>query len=120
MAQKAALRPYEDIRTIWQKKREVEGEKSGIDPEDMAFATLFQTEGWGKLRTHINNLKQGLDKRLAESVLASLGDAQIKNDALFAVLGKELLDSIINKVEDSALVVEELEDERKQREDTTK
>ena len=69
--------------------------------------------GWTVLKKYLDNLKAGLDKRLAESVLASLTDAQIKNDALFSVLGKELLESIKNKVDDTSLAVEEILNERR-------
>lgn len=114
MAKVGALRPqsYEDIRSVWQSKREDEALSKGADPEDVSFATLANMEGWKNLKAHINSLKMGLDKRLAESVLSSLGDEQIKRDAVFAVLGKELLDSIVNRVEDSALAIREIEDER--------
>jgi len=113
MALKGILKPeaYHDVREVWAMKKEDEALKKGIDPEDIKLTTLYHTEGWTTLKTHINNLKIGLDKRLAESVIGSLSDAQIKNDALFSVLGKELLDSIINKVEDSALLVQDIENE---------
>lgn len=112
-----ALRPssIDDIRGIWQKREEEEAEKIGIDLEDQAFATLSMSRGWKFLKKHIDSLKIGLDKRLSESVLKSLGDSQIKTDALFAVLGKDLLDSIISKVEDTALVVEELKDGKRRK-----
>lgn len=102
-----ALKPqaYDDLRAIW--TPEVD-KKTGIDMEDQVYATLANSRGWKQLCKHLNTLKIGLDKRLAESVLKGLPDAQIKNDALFSVLGKELIDSIINKVEDSSSVVEEL------------
>lgn len=104
-----ALKPqaYDDVRAVWMDKEE---QKTGIDREDQYYATLSNSRGWKQLKKHIESLKTGLDKRLAESVLKSLSDQQIKNDALFSVLGKELLDSIVNRVEDSALVVEELKD----------
>lgn len=105
-----ALKPnlYDDIRAVWSAKEIEEVESQGIDLEDQIYATLSNSRGWKHLKKHIESLKDGLDKRLAESVLKSLGADQIKNDALFSVLGKELLNSIINKVEDSALVVDEI------------
>jgi hypothetical protein len=107
---KGALKPafYEDIRTVWKGKEKT----SIIEDEDAHLSSLSQLAGWHVLKKHIESLKVGLDKRLSESVLNSLGDAQIKTDALFAVLGKELLDSIVAKVEDSAEVVEKLTDEQ--------
>ena len=110
-----ALRPeaHEDIRSLWMKRKEEQATKVGVDPEDAALEALTKMDGWDILKRHIENLKIGLDKRLAESVLSSLGDNQIKKDALFAVLGKELLDSIINKVEDSALIVDDIVNERR-------
>lgn len=109
-----ALRPesYDDVRNVWRQK---EAEQTGIDVDDQKLHNLSQTEGWYLLKQHIDNLKIGLDKRLSQSVLNSLGDAQIKIDAVFTVLGKELLDSIITKVEDSALVVEEIQNEQRQK-----
>lgn len=109
---KGALRPevYEDVRDIWRTK---EAEKTGIDVDDQRLHNLSMTEGWYLLKQHIDNLKIGLDKRLSQSVLNSLGDAQIKTDAVFTVLGKELLDSIITKVEDSASVVEEIQNDKR-------
>jgi len=102
-----ALKPeaYDDVRAIWHPDVE---KKTGIDLEDQAYASLANSRGWKFLHQYLNTLKIGLDKRLAESVLKGLSDAQIKNDALFAVLGKELIDSIINKVEDSSEVVESI------------
>jgi len=103
----SALKPtsYDDVRAVWAPDVE---KKTGIDLEDQAYATLENSRGWKFLRQYLNTLKTGLDKRLAESVLKGLSDAQIKNDALFSVLGKELIDSIINKVEDASEVVESI------------
>jgi len=110
MASKGSLKPqaYDDIREIWKRKDLDDAEKSGVDPEDQKIFALAGMPGWEVLRAHIDNMKIGLDKRLSEAVLGGLSDDQIKRDATFSVLGKELLDSIINKVEDSALVVEDI------------
>jgi hypothetical protein len=115
MTQQPALKPevYEDVRSVWQRKASEDAKKKGVDVEDDALATLSQLEGWEILKEHIENLKKGLDQRLAEAVLKSLGDAQIKTDAVFAVLGKELLDSVIHRVEDSRLVVDEILDAKR-------
>lgn len=110
MAHKGALKPepYAEVREIWN-QRNKEVEKQGvIDPEDQELYAVSTLPGWTRLKTHIDSLKKGLDKRLSEAVLGGLSDEQIRRDATFSVLGKELLDSIINKVEDSALVVEEI------------
>jgi len=114
MAQHGALKPqhYEDIQDIWRKKDQEKGKESGIDPEDQQLHTLYGMPGWQTLKAHIDNMKAGLDTRLAEAVLKSLGAEQIKTDALFCVLGKELLNSIVHKVEDSALVVEQIINEQ--------
>lgn len=96
---------YNDVRALW---RDVEAKKTGIDSDDAAVSELGQSRGWVELKKYIDNLKDGLDKRLAEAVLGSLGAEQIKTDALFAVLGKELLNSIVNRVEDVTLAVEEI------------
>lgn len=111
---KGALKPepYAEVREIWnQKNKEVE-KKGLIDPEDQELYAISTLPGWTHLRSHIDSLKTGLDKRLSEAVLGGLSDEQIRRDATFSVLGKELLDSIINKVEDSALVVEEITNEQ--------
>lgn len=106
-----ALHPvyYEDIRSVWNGQKET---VTAVEDEDQHLSSLSNMKGWQILKAHIDSLKQGLDKRLSQSVLQSLGDSQIKTDALFAVLGKELLNSIISKVEDSALEVERIEHER--------
>lgn len=113
MVRQPALKPvtYEDIRSVWTEKQP----DYEIDEEDEHISALSQMKGWQILKAHIENLKSGLDKRLSQSVLNSLGDSQIKTDALFSVLGKELLNSIISKVEDSALEVERIENERERR-----
>lgn len=96
----------DDVREVWSEN------KTKVDPEDQSLETLSRSRGWKVLKKHIDTLKDGLDARLSESVLKSLGDAQIKNDALFAVLGKDLLNSIISKVESTALAVEDIKDGR--------
>ncbi len=112
---KGVLKPevYEDIREVWRVEKD---KKLPIDEEDSHLSALSESRGWAILKEHIENLKVGLDKRLSESVLKSLGDSQIKTDALFSVLGKELLNSIITKVEDSAEEVERITNEREQQE----
>jgi len=104
---KGALKPVGDIRSVWEDRAKIDAKKKGIDVDDAKLTALSGTAGWGILKEHMEVLKNGLDKRLSESVLGNLGETQIKNDVLFAVLGKELLNSIINKVEDS---VEEVND----------
>lgn len=104
---KGALKPIGDVRDIWLQKDEEMERKTGIDPEDAKLAALATTQGWKVLKEHIQSLSEGLDTRLSESVLGGLTDEQIRKDALFAVLGKELLKSIINKVEDSREHVDE-------------
>lgn len=108
--EKGILKPqrYDDIQEIWKRKEQDQAKKSGVDPEDQAIYTLATMPGWKSLKEHINNLKSGLDARLAESVIGSSSADQIKTDAIFAVMGKSLLDSIINKVEYTAQVVEEI------------
>ncbi len=112
---KSALKPESyDIRRVW--AEEDTQPKTGINVEDEELAALSSMGGWSRLKDHIQSLKDGLDKRLSQSVLESLGDAQVKTDAVFSVLGKELLNSIIGKVESSREIVEQLNYEREQRE----
>lgn len=109
-----ALRPTSlgDVRAIWDENK-VEPKRKEADVEDQLLFALSQQAGWEILKEHILGLKEGLEKRLAESVLGSLSQDQIRNDAIFAVLGKELLNSIINKVEDSAEEVNEIQSSTK-------
>jgi hypothetical protein len=106
---KGALKPLSSIRDIWAVRDEDLAKKTGIDVEDAKLAALSISPGWEILKEHIEGLKDNLDKRLTESVLGTLGDKQVGQDVMFAVLGKELLTSIINKVEDSAEQVDEKE-----------
>lgn len=105
---KGALKPIADIRSIWEEKDKADADRVGVDVEDAKLSALSKSAGWVILKEHMEGLKDGLDKRLAESVLDSMGDKQVKSDIMFAVLGKELLNSIINKVEDSAEEVNEI------------
>jgi hypothetical protein len=95
------------VMDIWHEKKD-----KRVDSEDQMMLTLSNSKGWKVLRQHIESLKIGLDRRLSKSVLESVSDTQIKTDALFAVLGKDLLDSIISKVEDTALAVEQIKNGR--------
>lgn len=107
----SALKPsaIDETIHIWRDEEGINPHEP-VDVDDAAFEVLSRSRGWKRLKQHIEILKQGLDSRLSESVLKSLGDAQIKNDALFSVLGKDLLNSIISKVEDTALAVREIKD----------
>lgn len=108
MTHQGALKPtsMSDVRSIWDENKPET--KKEADVEDQLLSQLAKQAGWEILKDHIVGLKEGLDKRLAESVLGSLSNDQIKTDAVFAVLGKELLSSIINKVEDSVEEVNEI------------
>lgn len=110
MTQQGALKPtsLSDVRALWDENKP-EAQKKEADLEDQLLHALSQQAGWKLLKDHIEGLREGLDKRLAESVLGSLSHDQIKNDAIFCVLGKELLNSIINKVEDSAEEIDEIQ-----------
>lgn len=107
----SVLKPSSIDETIHIWKRESdEGIDDPVDSSEQALEVLSRSKGWKVLKKHIDILKEGLDKRLSESVLKSLGDAQIKNDALFAVLGKDLLNSIVSKVEATAEAVRDIKD----------
>lgn len=108
MRDDSILKPtLESVRSVWDENKP-EDRTPRADEEDQLISQLSKQAGWRLLKEHILGLKDGLDKRLAESVLQSLGNDQIKTDAIFAVMGKELLTSIINKVEDSAEQVDEI------------
>lgn len=114
--QKGALKPeyYEDFRQIWRQKQEKEAEKSGIDPEDQAIYALSVLPGWEYLKKHIVNIKKSLDTKLAQAVASGMNEAEIGKSTVVTVLVKECLDSIINKVEDSALTVEEIQNNERE------
>lgn len=96
-----ALEPINlsDVRQMWDENKPEPRKQA--DEEDQQLSSLSKHAGWRVLRDHIVGLKAGLDARLSESVLASSPADQIKTDAIFAVLGKSLLESIINKVDDA-------------------
>lgn len=110
MTMQGALKPTSltDVRSLWDENKPSETKRTA-DVDDQLLHALSKQAGWELLKEHIEGLKDGLDKRLAESVLSSLSHDQIKNDAIFCVLGKELLNSIINKVQDSAEEVDEIQ-----------
>jgi hypothetical protein len=114
MVDKGALRPafYDDVRSIWQKKAEEEAKKTGIDVEDSALSALSGLSGWEVLKRHIENLKKGLDLKMKEAVASGMSESEIGKSAVMSILAKDMLDSIISKVEDSALVVNEIQNER--------
>lgn len=114
MADKGALKPtfYDDVRSVWQKKAEEEAKKTGIDVEDSALSALSGLSGWEVLKEHIENLKKGLDLKMKEAVASGMSESEIGKSAVMSILAKDMLDSIISKVEDSALVVEDINNER--------
>lgn len=112
---KGTLKPefYDDIRSVWQRQRAQAALKKGVDVDEDALAAVAQMKGWEILKAHINNLKIGLDARLSTAIASGMTESEIGKSAVMTTLGKELLDSIINKVEDSALAVEEIVDENR-------
>lgn len=103
-----ALEPtnLSSVREIWDENKPEK--KPEADEDDQLLHALSKQAGWRLLKAHIASLVEGLDARLAESVLSGGLESQIKQDAVFAVMGKELLRSIINKVEDAAEEVNEI------------
>lgn len=108
----SALKPssIDETMHIWKRESDEGITDDPVDSSEQALEVLSRSRGWKVLKKHIDILKEGLDRRLSESVLKSLGDAQIKNDALFAVLGKDLLNSIVSKVETTAEAVRDIKD----------
>lgn len=109
-----ALKPetYVDIRSVWKQQAEKVAIKKGVDEGDDALYALSQTRGWEILREHINNLRLDLDKRLSIAVSSGMNEAEIGKSAVVAVLAKDLLESIVHKVEDAAEAVDEITNEQ--------
>src|SRR5690606_26969319 len=107
------LRPtfYDDARHVWQKEKEIEAGKQGVDPEDNALHTIATLDGWAVLKKHIEYLKGELDQKMTEAVGKGMSESEIGKSAVMVVLSKDLLDSIINKVEDSYAEVERIKGE---------
>lgn len=98
------------IKGVWEEKKKSELEAKGIDPQDAALHTLAQMESWQNLKNYILSLKDGLDAQLTVAVDGGLSREEIGDRTIMVTLAKGLLNSIINKVEDSRDVVEELND----------
>jgi hypothetical protein len=113
MKDKSALRPefYTNFRKVWEERKLKEAEKEGVEIEDQSLHTLAQMDGWTVLKKHIDILKQSLDLKMAEGISKGQTREQVGDTAIMVVLGKELLDSIIHKVEDAVEVVEEIKNE---------
>lgn len=112
-AKDEVLRPtfYDDTRHIWQKEQETKAVRQGVDPEDSALHTLRTMDGWHILKEHIDGLKHDLDVKMAEAVAKGMSESEIGKSAVMVVLSKDLLDSIINKVEASYDEVERIKSE---------
>lgn len=103
---------FQSIKGVWEQNKNFELEKKGIDPQDAAFHTLSQMEVWQNLKNYISTLKEGLDAQLTVAVDSNLSREEIGDRTIMVTLAKGLLNSIINKVEDSRDVVEELKDDQ--------
>lgn len=110
MVHKGVLRPasYDDIRSVWEEPNST----VKIDPEDEGLYKLADMAGWKTLKAHINNMKGELDKKLSLAVANGMSEAEIGKSTVVTVLVKECLDSLVNKVEDSALIVEQIKNEQ--------
>lgn len=109
---KGALRP-EALGVVDAWRIDEVSKKTGVNVEDETYANLASHAGWKQLKEFMESMKDSLDRRLSQSVLSGL-DAEIRKDALFCVLGKDLLNSIIHRVEDSREVVDQINNEREQ------
>lgn len=108
-----AIKPdFHSIKGVWEQQKNAELEKKGIDPQDAAFHTLSQMEVWQNLKSYIQTLKDGLDAQLTVAVDSGLSREDIGDRTIMVTLAKGLLNSIINKVEDSSEVVEEIKDDK--------
>ena len=108
-----AIKPdFHSIKGVWEETKKQELEKKGIDPQDAAFHTLAQMELWQNLKSYIQTLKDGLDAQLTVAVDSGLSREDIGDRTIMVTLAKGLLNSIINKVEDSSEVVEEMKDDK--------
>lgn len=106
----SALRPsnLDTMRALWETKKKDDDKGLGIDPEDASLATMSETTGWPIFKKHIETLKAGLDSKLAQAVASGMSEVEVGKSAVMAVIAKDLLDSLIHKVEDSALAVEQI------------
>ena len=120
MVDNGVLKPtfYEGIRSTWHEDEEAK--KTGVAKEDNALATLAATSGWKILKEYVDSLKKTLDLKLQQAVSSGMTEAEIGKSAVMSVLAKDMLDSIVSKVEDSALIVEEIQNERRQAEKSGK
>ena len=115
MKDTGTLKPkfYDDIRSVWEREAASKAEKKGIDIEDEQYSALSNTAGWERLKDYIEVLKGDLDFKLKEAITSGMSESEIGKSAVMATLGKDLLDSLVNRVEDSALIVEQIAHERR-------
>lgn len=99
------------MANLWRKAEENQKKvDKGAHPDDVEMAHLAETAGWTYLREHIDKLKEGIDLKLAEGVAGGQSTESIGQATILAVMAKQLLDSIVNKVEDAEAAVEEIKD----------
>ena len=87
--------------------------QKGADPDDVELAALDESPGWNVLKQHMVKLREGIDQKLAEGVASGQTAEEIGKSTILAVMAKQLLDSIVNKVSDAVLAVEEVKHEGK-------
>jgi len=109
MSKPSAIKPtfYDNIRSLYVRPDAEKAKKAGVDEDEKFIHDLRDTNGWNALKKHIEELKTGLDEQMRGAVETGMGEDEIGKRAVVLVLGKGLLDSIINKVEDSYESVEE-------------
>lgn len=107
-----AIRPSVGMANLWAKaEKKAETVNKGADPDEVELASLKDHAGWGVITEHIQALKRGIDAQLAEGVASGLSAEEIGKSTILAVMAKQLLDSILNKVDDAVSAIEEINHE---------
>ncbi|HNQ31720.1 MAG TPA: hypothetical protein PKJ68_04525 [Candidatus Woesebacteria bacterium] len=108
----SAIKPSQGMAHLWlRQEKKAEQVQKGADPEDVELAALDEHPGWAVMKEHIAKLKDGIDQKLSEGVTSGQTAEEIGKSTILAVMAKQLLDSIVNKVDDAVLAVEEFKHE---------
>lgn len=112
----SALKPtfFDSIKALYVKKDAEVAHKAGVDIEDKYLYDGRESNFWIVLKKHIESLKQGFDEQMKLAVDSGMSEEEIGKRTVMSVLAKGLLDSIINKVEDSYDAVQETLDAEQQ------
>ena len=101
-----AIRPdsFSDIRRILQEKETKD--KPVQDVEEKQLYDLSVTNGWGVLRTYVQELTRKLDDISKHSIESGASFEDIGRNAVVIQLTKDYLNRVVQKVEDARESVE--------------